>query len=60
MRRASLPAILPLLLTVPAFAWNVTGHEIVVAEAYDILAKAHPQTLAKIITLLKQHPPEGL
>jgi len=56
MRCALLPAVLPLVLASRALAWNVTGHEVVAAEVYDILAKERPQTLAKIITLLKQHP----
>jgi len=48
--------LLVLSVITPAFAWNVTGHEIVAAEAYDLLAKSHPETVVKIVELLKQHP----
>ncbi|MGC4031649.1 MAG: S1/P1 nuclease [Tepidisphaeraceae bacterium] len=55
MRRA-LPLLSILLLAPFAQAWNVTGHEIVAAIAYDDLKANHPKTLAKIITILKAHP----
>jgi len=56
MRCTLVPVLLPLLFAALASAWNVTGHEIVAAETYDILAKTHPKTLTKILTLLKQNP----
>jgi len=56
MRRTVLPVLLLVAVASPAFAWNVTGHEIAAAEAYDLLIKEHPETVAKIAALLKQHP----
>lgn len=45
-----------LLLASPAMAWNLAGHMIVGAITYDVLKKEKPQTLAKLIAILKQHP----
>ena len=54
--RFILPALALLILSAPAYAWNVATHEVVAAVAYDVLAKEHPDKLAKIVAILKQHP----
>lgn len=41
---------------VPLYAWNKPGHMISGAIAYDVLKKEDPKSLAKALTLLRQHP----
>src|SRR5262249_28930266 len=59
-RRATLLGtglVLVLLSRVPAtLAWNKAGHMVSGAIAYADLQHASPQTLARVLTLLKAHP----
>ncbi len=58
MRRVTAGAVLILttLLVVPGFAYNKPGHKVSGAIAYDLLYQKSPETVQKIIALLKQHP----
>ena len=59
-RRATLLGtglLLVLFSRVPAtLAWNKAGHMVSGAIAYADLQHASPQTLARVLTLLKAHP----
>ena len=39
-----------------AWAWNYGGHMVSGSFAYDVLQKENPETLAKVLEILKQHP----
>ena len=39
-----------------ATAWNKPGHMVTGAIAYEVLQAESPQTIAKVIALLKEHP----
>src|SRR5215469_12334814 len=41
------------LITIPANAWNATGHSIIAAIAYDRL---NPKTRARVDDLIRRHP----
>jgi hypothetical protein len=43
-------------IAAPAQAWSATGHMISGAIAYRILEAESPETLAKVVALLNQHP----
>jgi hypothetical protein len=55
--RGLLVSILILLVTVPsALAWNKAGHMVSGAIAYADLQQFTPETLTRVIALLKSHP----
>jgi len=55
--RSLLVGILVLLVTVSsALAWNKAGHMVSGAIAYADLTQASPETLARVVALLKTHP----
>jgi hypothetical protein len=45
-------AVLPL----PAAAWNISGHMLSAAIAYQVLQKENPTTIDKVKAVLKKHP----
>jgi len=48
-----------LLLTLavtPASAWNLPGHMLSGAIAYEVLLQENPQTIEKVKTVLEKHP----
>jgi S1/P1 Nuclease len=45
-------AVFPL----PALAWNIPGHMLSAAIAYQVLQQENPQTIEKVKTLLEKHP----
>lgn len=44
------------LLPSPALAWNRAGHMVTGAIAYGELQKNDPQALARVVSILKEHP----
>jgi hypothetical protein len=56
MARWVLPLLAAALLTPPAAAWNAAGHMIHGALAYAFLKERSPDTLARVVALLRQHP----
>jgi S1/P1 Nuclease len=42
-------------LAVPASAWNIPGHMLSAAIAYQVLPKESPQTIAKVTAALEKH-----
>ena len=54
--RVALFALLWLGLLSPALAWNRAGHMVTGLLAYKELKASHPQALAPIMALLRQHP----
>src|SRR5262245_132118 len=40
----------------PASAWNIPGHMLSGAIAYQVLQQERPQTIDKVKTLLERHP----
>ena len=60
MKRHFLSAVCVGLLIVgaasSAWAWNFGGHMVSGSFAYDVLQKENPETLAKVLEILKQHP----
>lgn len=53
---ATLLSLALLALPSPAHAWNKSGHMVSAAIAYRVLEKESPETLAKVIALLEEHP----
>lgn len=49
-------AIVILLLPTPAFAWNKGGHMVSAAIAYHLLKHDSPQSVTKVVAILKEHP----
>jgi hypothetical protein len=45
-------AVLPL----PASAWNIPGHMLSAAIAYQVLQQENPQTIEKVNAVLEEHP----
>jgi hypothetical protein len=45
-------AVLPL----PASAWNIPGHMLSAAIAYQVLQQANPSTIKKVKAVLEKHP----
>jgi hypothetical protein len=43
-------------LPIPASAWNIPGHMLSAAIAYQILQQENPQTIEKVRALLEKHP----
>jgi hypothetical protein len=56
----SLIALLVLLtlavLPLPASAWNIPGHMLSAAMAYQVLLPENPQTIDKVKAVLEKHP----
>jgi hypothetical protein len=56
----SLIAFLVLLTLVvlshPASAWNIPGHMLSAAIAYQVLQQENPQTIEKVKAVLEKHP----
>ena len=50
----TLTVLLTLALTTQALAWNKAGHMVSGAIAYAVLKQDHPDTLAKVVELLKR------
>jgi len=42
---------------VPALAWNIPGHMLSAAIAYQVLRQENPQTIEKVKAVLEKHPP---
>jgi hypothetical protein len=55
-RRLLVGVLLVLVAVSSALAWNKAGHMVSGAIAYADLQQANPQTLARVIALLKTHP----
>jgi hypothetical protein len=45
-------AVLPL----PASAWNIPGHILSAAIAYQVLSQANPPSIEKVKAVLEKHP----
>ena len=43
-------------LPIPASAWNIPGHMLSAAIAYQVLQQENPQTIEKINAVLEKHP----
>jgi hypothetical protein len=43
-------------LPIPASAWNIPGHMLSAAIAYQILQQENPQTIDKVRATLEKHP----
>ena len=43
-------------LPIPALAWNIPGHMLSGAIAYQILQQENPQTIEKVKAVLEKHP----
>jgi hypothetical protein len=41
---------------VPVFAWNIPGHMLSAAIAYQVLWQENPQTIEKVKAVLEKHP----
>jgi len=54
--RPSLLFILLALITPAAHAWNKPGHMVIGAIAYQVLQKEDPESLPRIMAVLKAHP----
>src|SRR5215510_5408 len=44
------------LLPLPASAWNIPGHMLSAAIAYQVLQQESPQTIDKVKAVLEKHP----
>jgi hypothetical protein len=51
-----LPLFFLLLICRPVAAWNVAGHMVSASIAFDVLNQDDPQTLARLLDMLRQHP----
>lgn len=56
MRRVLLAVAATVVLPCPASAWNVAGHMVSGALAYNVLKAESPESLAKVVALLRKHP----
>jgi hypothetical protein len=58
--KVRLVALLALLVFSPpvgnASAWNIPGHMLSAASAYQVLRQENPQTIDKVKSLLEKHP----
>jgi len=45
-----------LLIPAPAQAWNRPGHMVTAAIMYDVLKHEHPDSIPKIVAILREHP----
>jgi len=53
---ASLVLLTLAVLPLRASAWNIPGHMLSGAIAYQVLRQEHPQTIDKVKALLEKHP----
>jgi hypothetical protein len=53
---ASLVLLTLAALPLPASAWNIPGHMLSAAIAYQVLQQENPPTIEKVKTLLEKHP----
>jgi S1/P1 Nuclease len=53
---ASLVLLTLALLPLPALAWNIPGHMLSGAIAYQVLQQENPQTIDKVKAVLEKHP----
>jgi hypothetical protein len=53
---ASLVLITLAVLPLPASAWNIPGHMLSAAIAYEVLQQESRQTIEKVKALLEKHP----
>src|SRR5215831_12246842 len=53
---ASLVLLTLAVLPLPASAWNIPGHMLSGAIAYQVLQQESPQTIAKVKAALEKHP----
>src|SRR6266478_3059119 len=44
------------LLPLPASAWNIPGHMLSAAIAYQVLGQENPKTIEKVKAALEKHP----
>jgi hypothetical protein len=56
IRFAVLVIIALAALAVPANAWNISGHMLSAAIAYQVLQQESPQTIEKVKAVLEKHP----
>ena len=45
-----------IVLSLPALAWNISGHLVSAAIAYQVLQRENPQTIEKVKAVLEKHP----
>jgi hypothetical protein len=48
--------LLTLAVPLPASAWNIPGHMLSAAIAYQILRQENPPTIEKVKAVLEKHP----
>ena len=48
--------VLTLAVPLPAYAWNIPGHMLSGAIAYQVLQQESPQTIDKVKAVLEKHP----
>ena len=53
---ASLVLLTLALLPLPASAWNIPGHMLSAAIAYQIVRQESPQSIDKVKSVLERHP----
>jgi hypothetical protein len=53
---AFLVLIILAVLPLPASAWNIPGHMLSAAVAYQVLRQENPQTIEKVKAVLEHHP----
>jgi asparagine N-glycosylation enzyme membrane subunit Stt3 len=53
---ASLVLLTLALLPLPALAWNIPGHMLSAAIAYQVLQQENPPTIEKVKAVLEKHP----
>ena len=53
---ASLVLLALAVLPLPASAWNIPGHMLSAAIAYQVLQQENPQTIEKVKAVLEKHP----
>jgi hypothetical protein len=53
---ASVVVITITALPIPASAWNIPGHMLSAAIAYQVLWQENPQTIEKVRAVLEKHP----
>jgi hypothetical protein len=53
---ASLVLLTLAVLPLPALAWNIPGHMLSAAIAYQVLQQENPPTIDKVKAVLEKHP----
>jgi hypothetical protein len=53
---ASLVLLTLAVLPLPALAWNIPGHTLSAAIAYQVLRQEAPQSIEKVRAVLEKHP----